>query len=101
MGAVDPHALRAERIESLVSQEHPKWASMQQKLVGYLDLKKGAMPQDVKVSPDGKVFYIADMMSDGIWMVDRGHALEMKRPVPVRPHVVHRSRARKRVRDCP
>ena len=28
------------------------------------------MPQDVKVSPDGKVFYIADMMSDGIWMVD-------------------------------
>ena len=28
------------------------------------------MPQDVKVSPDGKVFYVADMMSDGIWMVD-------------------------------
>ena len=42
----------------------------EQKLLGYLDLKKGAMPQDVKVSPDGKVFYIADMMSDGIWMVD-------------------------------
>jgi len=42
----------------------------EQKLVGYLDLKKGGMPQDVKVSPDGKVFYVADMMSDGIWMVD-------------------------------
>jgi YVTN family beta-propeller protein len=42
----------------------------EQKLVGYLDLKKGGMPQDVKVSPDGKVFYIADMMSDGIWLVD-------------------------------
>jgi YVTN family beta-propeller protein len=42
----------------------------EQKLVGYLDLKTGAMPQDVKVSPDGKVFYVADMMSDGIWMVD-------------------------------
>jgi YVTN family beta-propeller protein len=42
----------------------------EQKLLGYLDLKKGAMPQDVKTSPDGKVFYIADMMSDGVWMVD-------------------------------
>ena len=28
--AADPHALLAERIESLVSQEHAKWASMQQ-----------------------------------------------------------------------
>ena len=29
-GAADPHALLAERIESLVSQEHSKWASVQQ-----------------------------------------------------------------------
>lgn len=28
--ATDPHALLAERIESLVSQEHAKWASIQQ-----------------------------------------------------------------------
>jgi hypothetical protein len=28
--AEDPHALLAERIESLVSQEHAKWASIQQ-----------------------------------------------------------------------
>ena len=28
--AGDPHALLAERIESLVSQEHAKWASVQQ-----------------------------------------------------------------------
>lgn len=28
--ALDPHALLAERIESLVSQEHAKWASAQQ-----------------------------------------------------------------------
>ena len=27
----------------------------------------GPQPQDVKLSPDGKTFYIADMMSDGIW----------------------------------
>ncbi len=25
------------------------------------------MPQDVKISPDGSTFYVADMMSDGVW----------------------------------
>jgi YVTN family beta-propeller protein len=27
------------------------------------------MPQDVKISPDGKTFFIADMQSDGIWVM--------------------------------
>ncbi|MEU3249349.1 hypothetical protein [Streptomyces sp. NPDC006997] len=31
---------------------------------------EGAMPQDVKVSPDGKRFYVADMMADGMWVLD-------------------------------
>jgi len=31
--------------------------------------RKG-MPQDVRVSPDGKRFYIADMMADGVHIVD-------------------------------
>ncbi|NEB79412.1 hypothetical protein G3I40_29960 [Streptomyces sp. SID14478] len=31
---------------------------------------KGAMPQDVKMSPDGKKFYVADMMADGMWVLD-------------------------------
>ncbi|MFF1453397.1 YncE family protein [Streptomyces sp. NPDC058274] len=30
----------------------------------------GAMPQDVKISPDGKRFYVADMMADGMWVLD-------------------------------
>ncbi|MER5951546.1 PQQ-binding-like beta-propeller repeat protein [Streptomyces sp. NPDC001904] len=30
----------------------------------------GAMPQDVKISPDGKRFYIADMMANGMWVLD-------------------------------
>ena len=29
------------------------------------------MPQDVKLSPDGRVFYVADMMSNGVWVVER------------------------------
>jgi YVTN family beta-propeller protein len=28
------------------------------------------MPQDVRISPDGKLFYVADMMSDGVFVVD-------------------------------
>ena len=27
----------------------------------------GSMPQDVKISPDGKVWYVADMMANGVW----------------------------------
>ena len=41
-----------------------------EKEVGSIDLKPGAQPQDVKLSPDGKVFYVADMMSNGIWLIN-------------------------------
>ncbi|GHG98123.1 YncE family protein [Streptomyces lanatus] len=41
------------------------------KVVGQQKLPfDGAMPQDVKVSPDGKKFYVADMMADGMWVLD-------------------------------
>ncbi|MFI7504956.1 YncE family protein [Streptomyces sp. NPDC049687] len=41
------------------------------KVIGQRKLPfEGAMPQDVKVSPDGKRFYVADMMADGMWIVD-------------------------------
>lgn len=40
------------------------------KVVGYLELNKGGMPQDVRVAPDGKAFYVADMMADGVFVVD-------------------------------
>jgi DNA-binding beta-propeller fold protein YncE len=30
----------------------------------------GSMPQDVKISPDGKVFYVADMLANGVHLVD-------------------------------
>jgi DNA-binding beta-propeller fold protein YncE len=43
-----------------------------QRIVGVLDLPDGrsGMPQDVKLSPDGKVFYVADMHASGLWEVD-------------------------------
>ena len=33
-------------------------------------LRPGAMPQDVKLSPDGRTFYVADMASNGVWIID-------------------------------
>ena len=41
-----------------------------QKVVGKLLIDPKAMPQDVKTSPDGKVFYVADMMSNGVHLVE-------------------------------
>jgi YVTN family beta-propeller protein len=40
------------------------------KVIGYLKLSKGGMPQDVRVSPDGRVFYVADMKAEGVFVVD-------------------------------
>ncbi|HET6448379.1 MAG TPA: hypothetical protein VFG31_04650 [Conexibacter sp.] len=34
-----------------------------------IPLRRGAMPQDVKLSPDGRVFYVADMASNGVWLI--------------------------------
>jgi YVTN family beta-propeller protein len=41
-----------------------------QKVLGTLALEQGGMPQDVKLSPDGKVFYVADMKADGVYLID-------------------------------
>jgi YVTN family beta-propeller protein len=40
------------------------------KVAGYLELNKMGMPQDIRVSPDGKVFFVADMMANGVFLVD-------------------------------
>jgi YVTN family beta-propeller protein len=41
-----------------------------QKVLGNLKLSKVGMPQDIRLSPDGKVFYVADMMNGGVFLVD-------------------------------
>lgn len=45
------------------------------KVVGYLTLDpqglgNKSMPQDIRSSPDGRVFYVADMKANGIYLVD-------------------------------
>jgi len=41
-----------------------------ERVVKTIALKAGAMPQDVKISPDGRTFYVADMASNGVWLID-------------------------------
>ena len=43
---------------------------MNRKVVGYLRLGEESTPQDVRVSPDGKLFYVADMMAGGVQLID-------------------------------
>nr|WP_233168390.1 YncE family protein [Xylophilus sp. ASV27] len=43
---------------------------VEHKVLGYLKLSGGGMPQDIRVSPNGKRFYVADMMADGIFEID-------------------------------
>jgi YVTN family beta-propeller protein len=42
----------------------------QHKVLGQLRLADHAMPQDIKISPDGKTWYVADMQTSGVWILD-------------------------------
>jgi len=39
-------------------------------VLGYLKLSKGGMPQDIRIAPDGKLFFVADMHADGVFLID-------------------------------
>lgn len=43
---------------------------VQRSVVGYLDLSRRGMPQDVRVSPDGRVFFVADMRNEGVFLIE-------------------------------
>ncbi len=40
----------------------------EQKVLGYLDI--GGMPQDIKIDPAGKVWYVSDMDQNGVHLID-------------------------------
>lgn len=48
----------------------------QHKVVGYLNLP-GSSPQDVRISPDGKIFYVADMYRAGVHLIDPNRFVEV------------------------
>jgi DNA-binding beta-propeller fold protein YncE len=41
-----------------------------ERVVGVVRLEPGAMPQDVKLAPDGRRFYVADKRLDGVQLID-------------------------------
>jgi YVTN family beta-propeller protein len=40
------------------------------KVLGYLKLSRGGMPQDIRSSPDGSAYFVADMKAGGVFVVD-------------------------------
>jgi YVTN family beta-propeller protein len=45
-------------------------------VLGYLRLSRSGMPQDIRVSPDGETFYVADMLAGGVHLVDGARFVE-------------------------
>jgi DNA-binding beta-propeller fold protein YncE len=43
-----------------------------ERILRYVSLRSGAMPQDVRLGPDGRWFYVADMASGGVWLIRAG-----------------------------
>ncbi len=41
-----------------------------QKVLAHLKLTPAGMPQDCRISPDGKIFYVANMEADGVHLID-------------------------------
>jgi len=63
------------------------------KVAGMLKLDGGGMPQDIRVSPDGTVFFVADMMADGVFVIDGERLTQIgKIPTGVGAHGLYPSR---------
>jgi YVTN family beta-propeller protein len=64
-----------------------------ERVVKAIDLPKGSMPQDVKLSPDGRTFYVADMSSGGVWLVDATRMRKLRfQPTGAGAHGLYPSR---------
>ena len=51
------------------------------KVLGYLVLSGKGMPQDIRVSPDGKTFFVAEMKRGGVYLID-GETFKEERFIP-------------------
>jgi YVTN family beta-propeller protein len=61
-----------------------------------ISLSQMAMPQDVKLSPDGKTFYVADMASNGVWLISaKTFTKERFQPTGAGAHGLYPSRDQK------
>lgn len=69
------------------------------RVVAYAQVDSGrpSMPQDIRLAPDGRAFFVADMLADGVFVVDTG---SLKRlafiPTGIGTHGIYPSRDGKR-----
>jgi DNA-binding beta-propeller fold protein YncE len=69
-----------------------------ERVIRTIPLKAGAMPQDVKLSPDGTTFYVADMASNGVWLIDARTWRKIRfQPTGLGAHGLYPSRDSKRL----
>ena len=76
---------------------------IERRVIGYLKLSGGGMPQDIRISPKGDVFYVADMHADGVFVID-GESFHPDRSDPHRhrhPRPLSEPRRHQALRDEP
>jgi YVTN family beta-propeller protein len=62
-------------------------------ILNVLPLEKGSMPQDLRLAPDGKKFYVADMEHGCVWIIDAdGTSVIGSIDTGVGPHGIYPSR---------
>lgn len=75
-----------------------KVATVSHKVLGVLHLARTSMPQDVRLSPDGTTFYVADMGTDEVRLIDGARFRQVGAiRTPSNPHGLYPSRNGKRL----
>jgi DNA-binding beta-propeller fold protein YncE len=75
------------------SGELVKISTLQHRVLGVLRLRGMSMPQDIRLSPDGRTFYVADMGTDELRLIDAA-TFRQRRAIslPSHPHGLYPSR---------
>jgi len=68
------------------------------KVLGYIPVPKGGMPQDIKMNPSGTLWYVSDMQNNGVWTLD-GDQFKINGFIPTGPetHGLYPSRDAKQL----
>ncbi|MGZ4466656.1 MAG: YncE family protein, partial [Nocardioides sp.] len=68
-------------------------STLGERVVGHLDLGLGSKPQDVRLAPDGRSFYVADMGRNELLRLPwRRLEVVGRTPMPMMPHGIYPSR---------
>ena len=75
-----------------------KVSTLSHRVLGVLPLGAGSMPQDVRLSPDGRTFYVADMATDEVRLISASRFRQVGLiRTPSGPHGLYPSRDGRRL----